>query len=368
MKSALLVLPLLTAAHLAAENLCPPSPPCVFLSSNRPCVKNPCELDQSDIYLQLSFLYWMAEERGLDYAVKNTQSQFDAKMQPYQPIFAWQPAFRFVLGGYLPQDNWSLDFTYSFYLQHINSAVKNNFTGAFGNGLLAVWTAPGAFTSTNLYARWQGAATQWKLHANFFDLMLRNNLCTGKALAFQPACGLKMAILQQRYEVRYKFGNTYSNGGTPETFISSSINMKNRSFNIGPAAAIGTHWNLNSHWSLNSLLSGALLASQFDVGRNEYDVSSTTATQIGSYRFNHDFWTWRPQSSLSLGVEWSDCACETKKVIHYGLKASYEMQYWWKQNMMLRHIDAPIPQSHTLAPVQGDLVFQGLTVDLFFDF
>lgn len=356
------------AAPLAAENLCP-TPPCVFLPANRPCVKNICALDQSDIYLQLSFLYWMAEERGLDYCVKNNQSQFDARMKLYRPTFDWQPAFRLVLGTYLPQDNWSLDLTYSFYLQHINSGAKDNFTGAFGNGLLAVWTSPGAFnSSTNLYARWQRADSKWKIHAYFFDLMLRNNLCNGKALSFQPACGLKMAILQQRYDVRYRFGGTVNTTGVTETLISSSINMKNRSFNIGPSAALATHWSLNGYWSLNGALSGSILASEFTVGRNEFDVSSTSTTQIGTYRFNNDFWTWRPQASLLLGAEWSDCVCTPRKVIHFGLKASYEMQYWWKQNMMLRHIDAPIVQSHTLAPVQGDLVFQGLTVDLFFDF
>lgn len=366
MKSALL--PFLATASLTAAEFCSPPPPCAFLPSSRPCVQNPCLLEQSDIYLQFSFLYWMAEERGLDFAIKNKQSQFDSDMLLYQPAFEWEPAFRFVIGTYLPLDNWSLDFTYSFYLQHIDTGAKQVFTGEFGNGLLAVWTAPGAFTSTNLYARWQRADTHWKLHANFFDLMLRNSLCNGKALSFQPACGLKMAILQQYYQIAYKFGNTYSTGGTPETFISSTINLKNRSYNIGPSAAIATHWSLNKRWSLNGAISGAILASQFTVGRNEFDVSSTTTIQIGSYRFNDEYWTWRPQSSLSFGLEWSDCVCNSRKVIHYGFKGSYEMQYWWKQNMMLRHIDAPIPQSHTVAPVQGDLVFQGLTVDIFFDF
>lgn len=364
-----LLLPLLAAAPLAADHLCPQPPPCAFLPANRPCVKDICALDQSDAYIQLSFLYWLATERGLDYCIKNTQSQFNANMQFYKPTFEWQPAFRLVLGTYLPQDNWSLDITYSFYLQHLYGAAKDNFTGEFGGGLLSVWTAPGAFTSSsNLYARWQRAGIEWQLHANFFDLMLRNNLCNGRALSFQPACGLKMAILQQRYEVRYQFGNTVNTDGDAETLISSSINLKNRSFNLGPAAALATHWSLNGHWSFNGAIGGAILASQFTVGRNEFDVSSTASTQIGTYRFNNNYWTWRPQASLLFGAEWSDCVCSPRKVIHYGLKASYEMQVWWKQNMMLRHIDAPIVQSHTLAPVQGDLTFQGLTVDLFFDF
>lgn len=299
--------------------------------------------------------------------MKNTNALLDAQMTLYKPVFEWQPAFRLVLGSYLPKDNWSIDASYSFYLQNIRSAAKDNFSqGPFG--LLSVWTSPDAFVSSNFYALWQRADTYWKLHGYFFDLMVRNNLCNSPALSIQPAFGLKMAILQQRYEVRYKFGNTITTTGVAENLISSSINLKNRSFNIGPSVACGTHWSLDGHWSFNGTIGGSILASNFGVGRHEFDVSSTAETQIGTYRFNDDFWTWRPQASLVLGAEWSDCACSPIKVIHYGLKASYEMQYWWKQNMMLRHIDAPIPQSHTLAPLQGDLIFQGLTVDLFFDF
>lgn len=354
----------MTGSALFAEETCAPPPPCVFLPTARPCVENPCLLNQSDVYLQFSFLYWMAQERGLDYAIKNKTNQFDARGDLYQPSFDWEPAFRVVAGGYLPHDNWRLDFTYAFYLQTLEDSAKHNFIGNFGEGLMAVWTAPGAFSDGNIYARWELAETKWKLHANFFDLMLRNDLCSGKQLSFQPACGLKMALLQQRYSVTYSYGSSFDD----QSFMSSKINLTNRSFNFGPSAGIGTRWCLSPYWNLNGYLGGALLASQFDLGRNEYDLSTTTIKRVGSYRFNRDFWTWRPQTTLLFGVEWSDCICSPDRVLHWGFKASYEMQYWWKQNMMLRHIDAPIVQSHTVASVQGDLMFQGLTVDIFFDF
>lgn len=363
MKNLSAILSFLTTASLYATPCCPPCLPCSFLPPSQNCVSNPCLLDQSDVYLQFSFLYWIAQERGLDYALKNKQSQFDAQMKVYQPSFNWQPAFRILLGTRLPYDHWSLDLAYSFYLQHIDSAAKHHFTDQFGEGLLAVWTAPGAFISSNIYARWQLAQTKWKIHANFFDFMLHNDLYFGNALCLEPSFGLKMATLQQRFSVVYTGGNSVE-----EDFISSKINLTNRSFNLGFCATMTSRWHVDKHWNLFGAISGALLASQFDLGRNEFDVSSNPTVQVGSYRFNRDLWTWRPQSSLSFGVKWSDCMCQKTSVVHYGLKASYEMQYWWKENMMLRHIDAPATQSQNVVSSQQDLVFQGLTVDLFFDF
>lgn len=345
---------------------------CHFLPPVRACMESPSLLDQSDVYAQISLLYWEASERGLDYGLKNTQPQFQSQMRVLQPIFNWEPALRLLAGTHLPQ-GWDLDLTYSFFLHSIQSNAKHNFDpsspSTFGEGILAVWTAPKAFLSENIYARWQYASSKWKLHAQFFDLLLRCDLRNSPALLFQPAFGLKMALLQQRYTVAYAPGNIVTTStGLVETLLRSTVNMKNRSFNLGPEMAMATRWCITNRWNLFGSLSGALLASQFNVGRNEFDVSQTASTIIGSYRFNDTYWTYRPQAALSLGVQWGDCVCRPSKVIHYAFALSYEAQVWWKQNMFLRHIDASTAQSPNLAPVRGDLIFQGLTFDFLIDF
>jgi hypothetical protein len=351
-------------ASLFAEESCLP---CAFLPSARPCVLNPGTLCQSDIYTQISFLYWEASERGLDYAVKNTGEQFQSNLKVYQLKFNWEPALRILLGYHLPHDRWSVDASYSFYLHNIDNKVKHHIhNNTFGEGILSVWTSPGAFLGQNIYARWQNAIAKWKINGQFFDFLLRHDLRNGSALSFQPACGLKLALIQQRYTVIYTFGNAVLNGA--ESLIQSQISMKNSSFNIGPEAALSTRWCLDQNWNIFGSLSGSLLASQFKVGRNEQDVSQTSSAIIGSYRYNSNYWTMRPQASLSLGVEWGDCVCGKYNVIHYAFAASYEANYWWKQNMLLRSVAAPSVQSQQLAPAQGDLFFQGLTFDILFDF
>jgi len=341
-------------------------PACSFLPPNRPCVQSDLP-DQSNVYTQLSLLYWGCGEKGLDFALKNKTSQTNSIISVHKPSFKWDPAFRFILGYHLPQDNWKIDFTYSVFYQHVRNRIDDAIN-AFGQGILSVWTSPGAFLSENLFARWQNAAAKWKIHAHLFDLMLRHDLWNGKALSFQPAFGLKMALLQQRYDVIYSHGNTVSYEEVPETFLKSTINMNNRSLNIGPEVICGSRWCMSPNWSLFGSLSGALLGAHFHVGRNEFDTSLFDEIYVGSYREKNHYWTYRPQGAFVFGIQWANCDCSKTKALHYALSASYEAQYWWKQNMLLRHYDAPIAQSQTLAPAQGDLFFHGLTIDLLFDF
>lgn len=344
---------------------------CSFLPSSRSCTQLTTE-KQSNIYTQLSFLYWECAERNLDFAIKNSSSQANSQLSVHQPSLKWDPALRIMLGGHLPHDHWNFDFTYSFFFQHTDDRVKHNFDiaspSAFGSGILSVWTSPGAFLQENIYARWQSAQAKWKIHSHFFDWMLRHDLCNGYALSFQPACGIKMALLTQRFILRYLPGNIVYPSGNPETLLSSTINMNNRSLNIGPNFGCSTEWSLSRHFKLFGSLSAALLASHFHVGRNEYDVSTMPNALIGSYRISHHFWTYRPESSLNFGFRWKGCECSPTNAFGYAISASYEAQYWWKQNMLLRHFDAPNAQSQTLTPAQGDLFFQGLTIDLLFDF
>lgn len=344
-----------------------------FLPSSRPCVKGNLP-DQSNIYTRISFLYWLCSEKGLDYALINSQPQSNSKLRSLHPSFHWDPAFRLLLGYHLPIDHWNIDFGYSFYYQDVRDIANHPFdtspSAPFGSGILSVWTSPGAFLAENIYARWQSVSAKWKIHAHFFDLTLRHDLALGYAASFQPSFGLKTALLQQRYVLYYSPGNIIS---LPlldnQTLVSSSLNMNNRSFNIGPCAACSSRWCLSSRWNLFGSFSAALLGAHFHAGRNEFNISTTSIDTIfSSYRINHRFWTYRPQASISFGTQWSDCVCSRSSVFHYGLSAAYEAQYWWRQNMMLRHYDAPIAQSHTLTPVEGDLFFQGLTVDAFFDF
>ncbi len=340
---------------------------CAYLPAAKSC-QSPCSnLCQSDVYTFLDFLYWEGTERGLEFALKNTGTQFDQEIQIYQPDFAFTPAFRLGIGTHLPHDNWSLEFAYSLYFKstrnHVNALIVPE-----GSGILPVWTSATAFRGSNLGVRWSDTEAKWKLRSQFFDLSLKHRLCTSGALSIEPSFGLKLALLRQRFNVLYSNGNSVTTLDLATLDLESSkIAMNNRSFNLGPSFAFKTRWSVWDHLDIVGLLSGSLFATYFKVGRHETDLYESGGTDFTeSYREKDRFWTCRPQAGASLGLVWSDCVCQPSKVITYGFGAEYEAQVWWKQNMLYRFIDSMNPAM--IAPTQGNLFFHGLTANAFVDF
>ncbi len=304
----------LLLASVLYSQCCPPVGTC----APKTCAYLPSASDCTDWNLSVDFLYWEAMERGLEYAVQNRIEE---------PSFGFNPAFRITLGTHLPHDAWDLDFSYTQYNAHTSKHTSGS--------LQSVWTSP-------FSAVWSEARAKWKLHTHCLNLQLKNCLFMSQAISIEPAFGLNLALIQQRFDVLYE-----------NSSLSSRIGMKNRSFNLGPIFSMNSCWSLSSHFDVLGVFSGCLLASRFDVGRHE---SGAVAVIEGN-----EYWAMRPQATVALGLGWSDCATRSNRMIHYGLEAFYEAQVWWKQNMLYRFID----QTNTamIAPTQGDLFFHGLTVE-----
>lgn len=359
-------------AALLAECPCPPIDTCapmdcIYLSPARRCIKAE-NRQKRRIYCFLDFLYWEGIERGLEFALKNSASFFDRKIEIYEPGFGFNPAVRLGIGTHLPHDHWDLELNYTRYETRTSNHAQLSLAGNPQGGILSVWTSSVAFQGNNFSALWQDAEAKWKLHANLFDLFLKTRLCLSSALTFEPALGLKFALLQQRYKVVYQNGNiaTHIQDLAPIQFMSSAIVMKNRTLNLGPSASFATRWNLLNDFDLIGSLSGALLATRMTIGRNESDVFQTGSLQFDSLYETNTYWTLRPQVAAALGLSWSHCMDRKGHVIDYGLSAAYEAQVWWKQNMLFRFIDQM--NAAMIAPTQGDLFFHGLTLDAWIDF
>lgn len=307
------------------------------------CVYLPSARTDSNFSVSLDFLYWEGTERGLEFALNNSGSFFNQSIVVAEPDFKFEPAFRLGIGTGLPHDNWDLAFLYTRFYTRTEDHARN--------GIHSVWTSSIAFQGNNFRALWENGSGKWKLHSNFFDLLLKNRLRISSAIAIEPAFGLKLALLQQRFTVLYENGNA--------GFITSRIAMKNHSFNLGPTFGLTSRWTLFNHFDLLGTISGSLLASHFNVGRNEFNVGLNT---IDSIREGNIFWASRPQVALSFGFGWDDCSCS----VHYGLSAAYEAQVWWKQNMLFRYIDQT--NAAMIAPTQGNLFFHGLSLEGFVEY
>lgn len=345
-----------------------------YLPPSRACIFSDESLEQSQLYLGLEFLYWEGGEEGLDFAFKNKGTQFQQTGTMHRTHFEWHPGVRATVGTHLPWDSWwNLDFSMTYYKSKEIDRIKDFFnrnSSSPGTGIVSVWTAPFAFDNQMIGARWTSASARWNFQTYIFDLMLRHNLCVGSALSVEPAFGLKLALLQQFYKVEYENGNTiFDSSGTDQSLLSSEIGMKNRSINIGPSFGFLSRWVLGSRWSAFGAASGSILGSRFSVTRNEFDYALEGSTVFSdNVKLSDTYWAMRPQTALQLGLTWGGCVCRPDSIISYSVSASYEAQYWWKQNMLLRYVDGNSRIFTEAVPAQGDLFLHGLNIDARLDF
>ena len=148
--------------------------------------------------------------------------------------------------------------------------------------------------------------------------------------------------------------------------------MGNLSNNFGPMISLASKWRLAEQWDIFGSLSGSMLASYFHIFRKESDTSTNTvpAVQQEFFWLKRKYWAFCPQGQLAFGVRFGDCITTIHSSIYYSISASYEAQIFWKQNQLLRYVDTfdGAALSASVVPTQGDLIFQGLTIDLHMDF
>ncbi len=349
---------LISSTLLFGNCPCPPIDTCAPV--NCAYLPTPGNYLEGDFYASFDFLWWEGTERGLEFASKNAKSSFDQAIQIYEPDFSFGPAFRLGAGVHLSHDDWDLEASYTCYYTHTIDHAHHR--GGSGGGIRPIWTSAIAFQNSGFQTLWQSAEAKWNIHANLFDLFLKHGLYLTPKIVIEPSFGLKFALLQQNYKVVYQDGNT-----TPEVeYISSSISMKNRSLNVGPAVSFMTRWNFWDHYDLLASLSSSLLASRFTLTHKEWDASLRGTPQFDSFKERDTLWTIRPFAAANFGIGWKKSFCRNDKVIYYGISASYEAQVFFKQNMLYRFIDET---SIAMAvSTQGNLFFHGLALDAFINF
>ena len=330
---------------------------------------------EKDLFFSLDFLYWESIERGLDYALKNQNNQSNQQLSLYEPHFQWEPAFRLQVGTHLPQDDWDLSCTYTYFQTKSDNTAQHlfNTSGTPGPGLLAVWICPTAFAGNGVGVRFEQATADWKLRAQILDCGLSREFCVSPALSLEPGFGGRIAWIHQHYDLLYSLGNTIASAlGSLSTVLSSELQMLNFSNNFGPFFSCASRFRCGGGWDLFGTLSGAVLASRFHVERKESDFYTNTSSGLQQeyIRLKNNYWIFSPQGALALGVRFGKCVSLAQQMLYYSLSASYETQIFWKQNQLLQYIDSFQSTTWTasVVPTQGDLFLHGLTFNFALDF
>lgn len=310
------------------------------------------------------FLYWFAEEDGLEYAVVQKSASATvapAKSDVKQFSIDWQPGFRIGLGYRLPHDSWNLNAEWTrFYGSDHGSSFKRNSS----DDLLAVpyvQIGNNAATANGTRFIQEINKAHWKLHYNVLDFEFSRAFFLSKALSVRPFFGPRAAWIDQKVQANYVIFPFF--GITVDALVKSKNDYHAGGLRLGS----DLDFYFTKYFSIFGEASGSLLYGHFDTWTRAY-FSAPVANIENRRILDADNSSNRLRSNLELrgGVKGHIPLFNNKAELT--LAVTYDMSIWFSQNEIT---DAAFPggvQSMITEARKGDLTLQGLAVSAGLDF
>ena len=314
--------------------------------------------DQGRFNTSASFLYWQAIEDGLEFAATNTPRFPASDAMPTDLSanlltlnFAWEPAFKFLLGYHFASPDWDLNTRWTCFYSRSNRSASHPLSSD-GAGLFPLWIPQQAAISTHpVYSSAKGTLL---LHFNTIDFELAYSGGISKALFLTLHGGLKGVSIDQKLRVGYFDGFS---DGTHE-MISSHAHVKNKCSGIGPRIGFGSKWLLPQGCAFIAEGAAAFALSHMKTNREDHSVGQTLgAIDNIQAKLHEAFWVWRPLIETKAGFQWTLCFGQYRSL---QLEAAYELQHYWEQNMMIRYADSAVFSAFFNS--RGNLILQGLSL------
>ncbi len=318
----------------------------VITPSGRPEVSNGVNL-----YLTGDYLYWIAQETGLNYAFKTGFLPLSFTPQgegeDHYPQFSFDPGFRIGLGWNWPHDGWDLCAQWTRFhtaaSDHTETTSTKVVLPAFANPEAAVFP----FAKAHAHIR---------IQLNQIDTDLGREFYVSKWLTLKPTLGIRTLWIDQRYTATYE-GAITTNASPYNQMI-----FINDSFGVGLKAGLSTQWELGWGFSFFGIGDFALVYDRFEVERQSTFITAGPSPATVTSSAKDDFYIGRCVADLSLGLRWDYLLAHDR--IHVALQAGWEEHLFFGQNQM-----------YYLEPFQGirdtfnkDLTTQGLGLSARMDF
>ena len=194
------------------------------------------------------------------------------------------------------------------------------------------------------------------------DIELGRDYYISKKLSLCPNWGLKSAFIDLSQKTEYTGGSQTTQGDLQILGLEGntvSVRESSDFSGVGPRAGLNTRWYIGEGISLFGNLTGALLWGYCDVTHKE-DYSFDTDTKI---RLNADRSSFSPTIQYQLGLRYDTYMHHD--IHHLSVGLSFEGEYWWRQNQMLKINDA---QGFKYDRYTDDLALYGLTADIKWEF
>lgn len=279
------------------------------------------------------FLIWKASEETSSIWATSTSIDPDGVevFEAHNLNFDWDLGFRVGVGNLFTCDCWDVRLYWTWFQSHASETIPT--------GEIILTQFFGGFLNDDVS---ESAKIRLDLKYNMFDGQLGREFCICGCFFLRPYMGIRGGWIDQC--IRSEWQNFTVD---PVTQFSSTENLTNNFWGIGPLAGIGSQWELGCYFFLFGDFETALLWgtwSNKDVYKNSNSITINTNmkdSHLGSLTM-HAF----------AGLGWErNFGCWS----HFTARLGYEWQIWFSQFRI---------STFQQLRVHGDLTLQGGTLNL----
>ena len=283
-----------------------------ILPSARDCSYN------SGFYSEFEFLYWRGRNEGFPFTFENKSAvDFSVIGNLVRLDDKWDPGFKLAFGWNTEYDAWDIKAQWAYYHNHSSKEIRATTIPNQSLGLLALWHR---FSVGGPYAY---SKASWVLNHNMFDLEMGRDYFVGCHLAFRPHLGLRGGSLHQTLRVKYKEPSVSQNN-----VFQSTLTTKNEYWGVGPRAGVQGDWRIGNGFAIFGDLATSLLCGASKLNQKETLLFIPPNLPENLVDINDDFNQLVPHLQMTIGLSWGSCFC---KDFFFGLKAGWEVNYYWNQ-------------------------------------
>ncbi|HEY2811344.1 MAG TPA: Lpg1974 family pore-forming outer membrane protein [Rhabdochlamydiaceae bacterium] len=322
------------------------------------------------------FLYWKADEDGLEYGTKfiatpviGQSSKTKTKLLDLD--FQWDPGF--CIGAayaFKELDDWTLQLNWTHIHNHAHgTSSTKGIESQVGNVNTII--SPWVNLLFELRFGASHASAHWHLHYDTLDLGLCKQVSLSKRFLLTPFFGFRAAWIDQDYKAKYKSVFVLAEDATP---FSRNVTFKGKNdfsaFGIRTGGEIVC--KLRKNWYLFSQFFGNLVYGKFkilmknlnDQGLGEGDIPPMPL----DFKATENFWRVRLAFEEAIGLGWERFF--QHNLSHLRIHIAYELSQWLNQNELFYTFYFRGQDSISSVPIrnQGNLSFQGIRVGMQYDF
>jgi hypothetical protein len=328
----------------------------------------------ADFFMSADFIYWYAQQDGLEYAFAGELGNNRTNPNPShshikQADRKWEPGFKLGAGLEFEHDGWDLFAEWTWLNPITNNETStsvdldNDSYVVLPYGLNGVSGIAAGAVGQSL----DKAEASWTLHYNVIDLELGRNFFLSRYMTLRPHVGLKTAWINQKFNKEFS-GDDIGFGEDPivatdlEFALSGEAkqNQSQESWGLGIRMGIDPVFHLSRNWGIYGNLalsamyqyySTSLKTSAYGIGTGTLNAGQPIDFEFrNTKKSNH---TLTPVLELGLGLEYMTWFYDESYMLE--LKAGWEEQVWFNTNQFQ-------------SAGEGNLTLQGFTFKAGFHF